>query len=174
MPTVPSRFSSIAAAVDRASSRLNAFAEFVLWVLVALMIAVTFVQVVFRYGLDSSLSSSEELARYLFVWIIFIGTSVATRRRKHIFVEVLVALMPRALRMWADLLGVIASVVFFSVFAYVTWLLMLNGWQQYSTALDIRIAWVYATAPIGASLSVLHLIAGQLQRWTGNEELSPH
>jgi TRAP-type C4-dicarboxylate transport system permease small subunit len=173
VPTVSSRFSSIAAAVDRVSSSLNAVAEFVLWVLVALTIVVTFVQVVFRYGLDSSLSWSEELARYLFVWIIFIGTSVATRRKKHIFVEVLVALMPCTLRVWANLLSVAASVVFFSVFAYVGWLLMLNAWQQYSTALDIRIAWVYATAPIGAALSVLHLIAGQLQRWTGNEKLSP-
>jgi TRAP-type C4-dicarboxylate transport system permease small subunit len=148
--------------VDRVSSGLNAFAEFVLWLLVALMIIATFVQVVFRYGLDSSLSWSEELARYLFVWIIFIGTSVATRRKKHIFVEVFVALMPRALRVWVDLLSIAASVVFFSVFAYVGWLLMLNAWQQYSTALDIRIAWVYAAAPIGAGLSVLHLVAGLL------------
>ena len=45
-------------------------------------------------------------------------------------------------------------------------------WEQYSTALDIRIAWVYAAAPIGAGLSVFHLVAGLLQRWTGNEDLS--
>jgi len=173
MPPVSSRFSRVAAAVDRVSSGLNACAEFILWVLVALTIVVTFVQVVFRYGLDSSLAWSEELARYLFVWVIFIGASVATRRRKHIFVEILVALMPRALRASAELLSIGASIVFFSVFAYVGWLLMLNAWQQYSTALDIRIAWVYATAPIGAGLSVLHLIAGLLQRWSGNEDPSP-
>ena len=77
MPPVSSRFSRVAAAVDRVSSGLNACAEFILWVLVALTIVVTFVQVVFRYGLDSSLSWSEELARYLFVWVIFIGASVA-------------------------------------------------------------------------------------------------
>jgi TRAP-type C4-dicarboxylate transport system permease small subunit len=166
---VSSRFSSIAAAVDRVSFSLNSCAEFVLWVLVALTIVTAFVQVVFRYGLDSSLSWSEELARYLFVWIIFIGTSVATRRRQHIFVEVFVAHMPRALRAWTDFLSVAASIFFFTVFAYVGWLLMLNAWQQYSTALDIRITWVYAAGPIGAGLSVIHLIAGQLQRWTGNE-----
>ena len=50
---------------------------------------------------------------------------------------------------------------------------MLNAWQQYSTALDIRITWVYAAGPIGAGLSVIHLIAGQLKRWTGNKSRSP-
>ena len=162
--------SRIAAALDRVSHALNAAAEFVLWILVALAILVTFVQVVFRYGLESSLSWSEELARYVFVWIIFIGTSVATRRRQHIFVEVLVALMPRGLRLWTDALSVAASIAFFVVFAAVGWLLVLNAWSQYSTALDVRIAYVYAAAPIGAVLSVLHLIAGSLQRWTGNEQ----
>jgi len=45
--------------------------------------------------------------------------------------------------------------------------------SKYSTALDIRIAWVYATAPIGAGLSILHLIAALMQRWSGNEDPSP-
>jgi TRAP-type C4-dicarboxylate transport system permease small subunit len=167
---VPSGSSGIASALDRVSSISNAAAELVLWVLVALMIIVTFMQVVFRYGLESSLSWSEELARYLFVWIIFIGISVATRRRQHIFVEVLVAQMPRALRIWTDLLSVVVSIIFFAVFGYVCSLLMLNAWHQYSTALDVRIAYVYAAAPIGAGLSVLHLVSGLLQRWSGNEQ----
>src|SRR3954447_26405416 len=114
-----SSFSRAARALGRVSYGLNAAAELLLWVLVALVIIVTFVQVVFRYGLESSLSWSEELARYIFVWIIFIGTSVATQRRQHIFVEVLVALMPPPLRRWADLVGIVASIVFFAVFAFV-------------------------------------------------------
>lgn len=161
------------AAVDRVASGLNATAELVLWILVALTIVVTFVQVVFRYGLESSLSWSEELARYLFVWVIFIGTSVATRRRQHIFVEVLISLMPLAWRRAADLVGVAASMIFFAVFAYVGWRLTLNAWDQYSTALDVRIAYVYVAAPIGAALSIFHLIVGLLQRWSGDETPPP-
>lgn len=151
---------------------MNAGAELVLWILVALTIIVTFIQVIFRYGLDSSLSWSEELARYLFVWVIFLGTSVATRRRQHIFVEILVALLPDARRVWIDSLGTIVCIIFFAIFAYVGWALTLNAWQQYSTALDIRIAWVYAAAPLGAGLSVLHLLVGLLQRLCGDNNRS--
>ncbi len=166
---IQSRFSRIAGGIDRASHTLNLGAELLLWALVALTIIVTFVQVVFRYGLESSLSWSEELARYLFVWIIFIGTSVVTRRRQHIFVEVLVAQLPTALRRWTDVLSTIFSIIFFVVFAYVGCLLMLNAWDQYSTALDIRITYVYAAAPIGAALSVVHLLAGFFQSLSGNK-----
>lgn len=172
MAQLISRLSNAAKTLGRVSDGLNSAAEFLLWVLVALVIVVIFVQVVFRYGLESSLSWSEELARYIFVWIIFIGTSVATKRRQHIFVEVLVALMPQALRRWAEFVGIVASIVFFAVFAFVGCALMLNAWQQYSTALDVRIAYIYAAAPIGAGLSILHLIVGLLLRWTGDEELA--
>jgi TRAP-type C4-dicarboxylate transport system permease small subunit len=176
MPTVrmhPSRLARIADAFEVASRGLNALAEFALWILVALTILVTFIQVVFRYGLDSSLSWSEELSRYLFVWTIFIGASVAARRRQHIFVEVLIALFPARLREWVDSLIVIVSIIFFAIFAYVGWLLVQNAWQQYSTALDIRIAWVYAAAPLGAVLSILHFATGLLQRWCGKESGLP-
>jgi TRAP-type C4-dicarboxylate transport system permease small subunit len=165
-----SRLPAVLSALDRISRGLNAVAEVVTWILVALTIIVTMTQVVFRYGLESSLSWSEELARYMFVWIIFIGASIATRRQQHIFVEALIAQFPDRLRAIADLLGILASVTFFIVLGYVSWLLMLNAWQQYSTALDVRIAYVYAAAPIGAALSVLHLIVGLWKRLTGNAE----
>jgi TRAP-type transport system small permease protein len=170
MPTVrvhASSFARIADAFEVASRELNTLAEFALWILVALTILVTFTQVVFRYGLNSSLSWSEELSRYLFVWTIFIGASVASRRRQHILVEVLIVQFPTRLRGWADSLAVIISIVFFAIFAYVGCLLIQNAWQQYSTALEIRIAWVYAAAPLGAVLSILHFAAGLLQRWRG-------
>lgn len=165
-----SRLPAALSFLDRISSGLNSVAELVTWILVALTIAVTLIQVIFRYGLESSLSWSEESARYMFVWIIFIGTSVATRRRQHIFVEVMVAQFPERWRAGVELLSILASLCFFIVLGYVSWLLMLNAWQQYSTALDIRIAYVYAAAPIGAALSVLHLIVGLWRHLTGNAE----
>jgi TRAP-type C4-dicarboxylate transport system permease small subunit len=146
--------------IEVVSERLNTIAEVVVWVAVALTIVATFAQVVFRYGLDASLSWSEEFARYVFVWIIFIGTSVATRRGQHIMVEVIIALFPPKLRHAANVASIVVCLFFFGVLAYVGLLLVQNAWQQYSTALEIRIAWVYAAAPLGAALSILHLIAG--------------
>src|SRR5262245_5391447 len=127
-----------AGVMDSVSARLNLVAELVVWLAVGATIAITFMQVIFRYGLDASLSWSEECARYLFVWTIFIGMSVATHRRQHIIVEVIVGLLPQWARQWADVVSTIFCLLFFGVFAYVGVLLALNAWQQYSTALELR------------------------------------
>lgn len=149
--------SAVAAGLERLSRNVNRLVEVAVGLLVAVTVAIIFVQVVFRYGLDSSLSWSEEAARYAFIWTIFLGVSVAARRGQHIVVEVLVeALAPRARRALA--LAVAAVCIgFFAVFGYLAWLLVDNAWHQTSTALQIPIAVVYAAAPLGAALTILHL-----------------
>ena len=62
------------------------------------MTLVIFAQVIFRYILKSPLAWSEELARYLFVWVSFIGSVVAARRNQHIGVEMLVNKLPAGFR----------------------------------------------------------------------------
>ena len=58
-------------------------------------VVITFAQVVFRYVIGYSLYWSEELARYLFVWVSFLGSVVALERGVHIGMDVVVAKLPR-------------------------------------------------------------------------------
>ena len=53
-----------------------------------LMIAITFAQVIFRYLLNSALPWAGELAIFLFIWIIFLGASIALMRGVHIGVDI--------------------------------------------------------------------------------------
>lgn len=152
--------SAFAAGLERLSDNVNRLVEIAAGALVALTVGVTFIQVVFRYGLDSSLSWSEEAARYCFIWTIFLGTSAAARRGQHIVVEVLAPRVRRALAHVVALVGI----AFFALFAYVAALLVDNAWSQTSTALQIPIALVYASAPLGAALTVLHLVNAVVQR----------
>jgi TRAP-type C4-dicarboxylate transport system permease small subunit len=151
------------ASLDRAAAWINWGVEGVVWVLVALTTVVTSAQVFFRYALGSSLSWSEELARYLFVWIIFLGTSVAARRHQHIVVDVFVRMFPRSWYRSIHAATTGVSIVFFAILAYVSLQLVQNALYQHSTALDISVAWVYAAAPIGAMLSILYLAVGLVQ-----------
>lgn len=52
-------------------------------------VILVFFQVILRYVFGSSLSWSEELARYIFIWQIWLGTSVAQRDNSHVRIEVL-------------------------------------------------------------------------------------
>ena len=143
--------------------RLNQGTELTVALLLAATIVVTLLQVVFRYGVDSSLSWSEELARYLFIWLIFLGSACAVRRGQHMAVDTLVLLAPLSLRRPLKMLVLAVSSCFFGVVLYTGLLLTQNALYQTSAALEISVAAVYIAAPIGAILALIHLLNGLVQ-----------
>lgn len=151
------------AALEALSERLNRVAEHLLAFLMAVTVVAVTAQVIFRYGVQASLTWSEEVARYSFIWGIFIGTSVAARRSQHIGVDALVKVMPRVLQRALRIANLLFCVAFFLLFGYVSILLVQNAVPQKSSSLEISIAWVYASAVLGAALTVLHLSNALLQ-----------
>ena len=75
--------------IDRFSHHINAAIEQSLFVLGAAMIGVVAAQVFYRYALNQSLFWSEELARYILVWLTFLGATVAYRRGLHPSIDLL-------------------------------------------------------------------------------------
>lgn len=67
----------------------NEIVKKLLVIIFSSMTILIFLQVLFRYVFKSSLSWSEEMARYLFIWLTFLGASIATREQTHINVSVL-------------------------------------------------------------------------------------
>ncbi|MFV0383940.1 TRAP transporter small permease [Paracoccus sp. (in: a-proteobacteria)] len=63
------------------------------WILVLLLVAMTamvFVNVVLRYGFGNGLDISDEMSRFCFVWLIFLGSVSAMRRNMHMGFDLLV------------------------------------------------------------------------------------
>ncbi len=52
--------------------------------MLAVMVIMVFGNVVLRYGFNSGIAVSEELSRFLFVWLVFMGSVLAARRREHL------------------------------------------------------------------------------------------
>lgn len=154
-------------ALDRFCERLNRLTEIGIALLLAATVAVTFLQVVFRYGLDSSLSWSEEFSRYAFMWAIFLGAGSVARRGQHMAVDSVRAILSGRSRYVLEIFVGAVGISFFAVFGYTAVLLTENAMGQISTALEIPIALVYASAPLGAALSVLHLANGIIQGFAG-------
>lgn len=57
----------------------------------ALMVVLVFTNVVLRYALNSGIAVSEELSRWLFVWLTFLGGIVALHERAHLGTDILVS-----------------------------------------------------------------------------------
>jgi len=70
------------------TNMLVGFAKWSAIIAAVIMTVMVFLQVIFRYVLGEALSFSEELARYMFVWSVAMGSALALRSHSHIGVEV--------------------------------------------------------------------------------------
>ncbi len=71
-------------------------AEFTLVTMLCLMVIMVFGNVVLRYGFNTGLDFSEELSRFFFIWITFLGAIIAMRENAHLGLDTLVRVLPRA------------------------------------------------------------------------------
>ena len=71
-------------------------AEVMLVTMLSIMVIMVFGNVVLRYGFNSGIMSSEELSRYFFIWITFLGAIVAMRENAHLGLDTVIRLLPRA------------------------------------------------------------------------------
>jgi len=64
--------------------------EVLLVVFLSAMVVMVFGNVVLRYGFNSGIISSEELSRFLFIWITFLGAIIAVREGTHLGLDTVV------------------------------------------------------------------------------------
>ncbi|NLA90137.1 MAG: TRAP transporter small permease [Synergistaceae bacterium] len=113
-----------------------------------------------RYVFQNSLSWSEELARYIFLWQTWVGASYAVRLRRHLRVEMLADLLKGRLRKWYELF---IFLVWFAFSVFIAWqgsvmtAFLIKRWQV-SAAMQIPIAWAYASVPVGCAMMAVRLI----------------
>jgi TRAP-type transport system small permease protein len=95
------------------------------------MVIMVFGNVVLRYAFNLGLTVSEELSRFLFVWLTFLGAIVAFRERGHLGVDMLVSRLSPAGKKGC----LIASEL---LMLWVTWLFLKGSWEQTMINLDVK------------------------------------
>jgi TRAP-type C4-dicarboxylate transport system permease small subunit len=119
--------------------------------------AVVFLQVVFRYLLRQPLFWSEELPRYLLIWMTFLGAALAQKHDAHMSITLVVNwLSPRARRA-VRVLGHLVMIGFLGVLVHSGGLVTSITVHHRSTALQIPMAAVYVALPVGAALMAVYL-----------------
>jgi TRAP-type C4-dicarboxylate transport system permease small subunit len=132
--------------------------EFFLMTCFSVIGLVLFFQVLLRYCLDYPLTWSEELARYLLVWITFFGINYGIRRHKHIEMEYFFNKLPERLQTGIALLTNIMILlmmwkIFGSTLRFVSAQMRIG-----SSAMQISMGIVYIAIPLGfltSSISIL-------------------
>ncbi|MDC0936411.1 TRAP transporter small permease [Pirellulales bacterium] len=139
--------------------------EYTLAGLFAATIVVVLLQVVSRYLLDNSLTWTEELSRYLFAWIIFLGAALGVRDQSHIKIDFFVAHFPKPLQRVVDSVNVVLIAIFLVTAVIFGFQWVGETADTRSPALSLPVNWVlYGALPCGALAGVLYLLMAGWRR----------
>ncbi len=146
--------------LDRVNKILNHMEEY--FAVISLLIAslLVFIQVVLRYAFNNSLVWSEEIARYLIIWLVLIGSSIAVREKAHATVDAVVAFLPplpkRIFSIIANLMGI--AFCFILVRSGTITVSNVVEFGNVTPAVGIPMAIPYLSLPIGGALMLYRFI----------------
>jgi TRAP-type C4-dicarboxylate transport system permease small subunit len=158
--------------MERISNIVNRFSETALWVILSMMAAVVFAEVVFRYALLLPLFWTEEFARYCLVWSSLLGAGVALKRGEHIAVTFFLDKLPNNTRLGASLFARISVAALLGVILWGGLYLVLLTRHQMSPAMRVSMSWPYMAVPVGSLIMLLHeltFIYLQMKEWIGKD-----
>ncbi len=130
--------------------------EGILLVMMVVLCADVFLGVFSRYVLARTFTWYDEIARLLFVWIVFLGAAVGVKRTAHFRLHLLVDRLPPALRRATGVVGVLAVMAFGAILIQQGWKLVELGQFQQTAVMGLSKQYIYASVPAGGALIILY------------------
>lgn len=136
------------------------FEEYFSASLIAIMIVCLGLQVLLRYVFGTSLSWSEELSRFCFIWTIYVGIALAAKRMQHVRVTAVYLLMPKQMQLVMWMLVDAIWVAFNLIFAWQGILMVINSFEfvERTPTLEWVAAYIYMIIPFGFILMSWRII----------------
>lgn len=147
--------------------------EGLLLLMMVVLCADVFLGVFSRYVLRSTFTWYDEIARLLFVWIVFLGAAVGVRQAGHFRLHLVIDRFPPGLRRAAETLGVLAIMLFGVVLIQQGWKLVELGQFQQTPVMGLSKRYVYASMPAGGALIILYSLRHLWHAVTGTPAASP-
>lgn len=132
-------------------------------------------QVISRYLLADPASVTEELSRFLLIWIGILGAAYAYKEKAHLGFNLIVNRQKRAVR------RVLLTFVELSVIIFCAAVMSYGGvelvsitleLEQISAALGIKMGFVYVVLPISGGLIILYAIINIINLWHNEQEVA--
>lgn len=140
-----------------ASAWLDKQTERVCAALVAVMLVDVGLGIFGRYVVPLPVTWTEELARYLMIWVALLAISCGVARREHIAVTMLFQFLPAGAR---SVLGIAFDALAFAFFGFLFYFglgMTADGASQYATIFGMTMVLPYAAVPVSAALACIQL-----------------
>lgn len=147
--------------IDKIFIYLDKTIAIVLFIISVVMLSAGFLQVLFRYVIRSSLSWSEELIRYLHVWVVMLGATFAIKGNQFTaiiaFYELINRKSPKIGRVLWFLIKIL-EMSFFGVLLYYGYIMASKSLRIQSPAIGLNMGIIYYAFPIGSFLALLYIL----------------
>ena len=140
---------------------LDGIDRLVCWMIMlamALMVAVVSVQVLLRYGFNSSLDWADDIGRLLFVASVFLAVPIAVKRNAHISIGILVDNLPEELQNGLARFVALLSAGMMGMIGYFTIGVAAEQWSEMLPTVNLTIAVFMVPVALGTFHSALHLL----------------
>lgn len=140
--------------------------------LLGAMVVDVSVQILFRYLVRDAPTWTEELARFLFTWQIFLAAAVAFGRGSHIVVDILVTTVPESLQRWLLIGSNVLVLGFLVVLAWQGTNMTIMTSDMKSSAMELNMGVVYASLPVSAAISAVYVLLRLIDAVRGADSFS--
>jgi len=124
-----------------------------------LMFLTTFYQVLARNVIHVTAMWTEELAKFLFVFIVFLGSATLMESEEHIRISILSDRLPASLARWHRLFVQLVLVAFGVIFVWSAWMNVLNSWEFHSPSMPwFRMSYLYLVLMFSGILTLCYLL----------------
>jgi len=143
---------------DRVLDWITAVVKYVMLVQASMIFAIICFAVFTRYLLNYVPSWSEEVPRYLLVWISYLGAALAVKYKEHISLDYFFNLLPICARQVGHLiLNVLIAIVGVIMLVFGIGLVRQFG-DDLMESIPVKNFWLYLAMPISGGLIVLYII----------------
>lgn len=152
-------FTRLLAALDRNGER------YLLLVFYTMVVMVIGVEVIRRFGLSFSSVWGEEIARFCFIYLTWIGASAGVKNRTHIRIDLIYRWVPQSQHMWLYLIADLATMAFAVVAFYYSLTPIVNAidFGNVTDGLRINRAYFLVAVPLGFAMTMMRLVQNMVR-----------
>ena len=132
--------------------------------------AIVFAGVFFRYFLHIGLGWTEELARYLQIWMTFLGATVAVKRWAHFQLTIVDQVIPHRARRFTRVFAILVVMTLAAIMIKHGIDITRVTWNQSSPVLGWPIGYLYLMAPVSGVLMEIYALQHLLRVWRGEPD----
>ena len=138
---------------------IRSVADFAAMMGLAAMTILVFINVILRYFFSVSYRWGDELTRYIFIYVVFLGIAIAYRHGDHVVIEIATRSLPDRVQRWmAPAIHGIIAILMLTMGAAGLWITVGKMGKALTPGLQIPRAYMHAAVPVGVFFLLIEIV----------------